>query len=95
MAYSVSSIMLAEIGDLFFIPFVLFAVTFWIWILVDCAKHEVEGSSKIAWLLIILFAGPIGAPLYFFVRGLPRRRHPQFHPASPLHQPWRKNQRIQ
>ena len=49
------------------------ALAFWIWMLVDCANHESEGSTKIAWLLIILLAGIVGAPLYFFVRKLPRR----------------------
>jgi hypothetical protein len=48
------------------------AFAFWVWMLVDCANHENEGSTKIAWLLIILLAGVVGAPLYFFVRKLPR-----------------------
>ena len=44
------------------------------WMIVDCATKEEESGNKIAWLLIILLAGFIGAPLYFFVRKLPRKR---------------------
>jgi len=46
---------------------------FWIWMIVDCANNEKEGSTKIAWLLVILLAGIVGAPLYFLVRKLPRK----------------------
>jgi hypothetical protein len=52
---------------------VVAAFAFWVWMLLDCANHEVEGGTKIAWLLIILLAGVIGAPLYFSLRKLPRR----------------------
>ena len=48
-------------------------MAFWIWMIVDCANHEKEGSTKIAWLLVILLAGFIGAPLYFLIRRLPRK----------------------
>ena len=47
---------------------------FWIWMLIDCALHEEPAGSKIAWILILLLANCIGAPVYFFVRYLPRRR---------------------
>jgi len=56
------------------IPLMLFSMglfAFWIWMIVDCATKEDEGS-KIAWLLVIILIGAIGAPLYFFVRKLPR-----------------------
>jgi len=41
--------------------------------IVDCAQYETDGTTKIVWLLVILLAGFIGAPLYFFVRKLPRK----------------------
>ena len=44
-------------------------MAFWIWMLVDCANNE---PSKVAWILIILFASCVGAPVYYFVRKLPR-----------------------
>ena len=52
-------------------------LAFWIWMIVDCAIYEKEGSTKIAWMLVILFAGPIGAPLYFVIRKLLRTRQRQ------------------
>ncbi len=67
--------MLADIGELFVLPLGLLAMAFWVWMIVDCAKHETEGSTKIAWLLIIIFEGVIGAPLYFFIRKLLRQRY--------------------
>ena len=94
MIYQPDAIMLADIGGLFFLPIGLFALAFWIWMIVDCAKHELEGSTKIAWLLVILLAGIIGAPLYFFIRRLPRQSCVQHQSAVPVYQPWDKHQRI-
>jgi Phospholipase_D-nuclease N-terminal len=72
----------------------LLFLLFWIWMIVDCIKHETSDSTKIAWILVLVFTGIIGAPIYFFVRRLPRRRVQRFDPASPLYQPWDKNQKI-
>lgn len=87
------TVMLADIGGLLLLPFALLAFAFWLWMIVDCATHE-AGSTMLAWLLAILFAGIIAAPLYFFLRRFPRQRSAQFLPASPLYQPWQKDQRI-
>lgn len=56
--------LLAAVGAIF---------AFWVWMIVDCANYEKEGSTKIAWLLVILLAGIIGAPLYYLIRKLPRK----------------------
>ena len=48
-------------------------LAFYIWMIVDCAKNEDEGNTKIVWILVILLTGCIGAPLYFIVRKLPRK----------------------
>jgi hypothetical protein len=88
-----SSVILADIGGLLLLPIGLLALAFWLWTVVDCARHE-TGSSMVAWLLLILFVGIIGAPLYFFLRKLPRHHSARFHLASHLYQPWRKDQRI-
>jgi hypothetical protein len=85
---------LADIGGALLLPIALLPVAFWIWTIVDCVKRETDGSTKIAWLLIILLVGIIGAPVYFFVRWLPRRRKPGYRALSPLYQPWQKDQRI-
>mgnify|MGYP002737961838 CR=1 FL=1 len=57
---------------------VLGGIPFWLWMIVDCISRETETGNKIAWLLVILFANILGAPLYFLARKLPRdgRRAP-------------------
>ena len=88
------TVMLADIGGLLLLPFALLAFAFWFWMVVDCARHE-TGSTMIAWLLAILFAGIVAAPLYFLLQRLPRcQQKPQFDLARNLYQPWQKNQRI-
>ena len=48
---------------------------FWIWMLVDCIKHESdEGNNKLIWVLIILFTQLLGAVIYFFVQRRERMR---------------------
>ncbi len=53
----------------------LFLLGFWIWMLVDCIKHEPsEGNDKIIWVLVIVFTKFIGAAIYYFVRRRKRLR---------------------
>lgn len=59
---------------LIFGAFVVGMFGFWIWMLVDCAVKEKEGTDKIVWMLIILFTNFIGALIYLFARKLPRDR---------------------
>ena len=55
--------------------FGLITMAFWIWMLVDCLKHEPsEGNDKIIWVLVIVLANWIGALIYFFVRRPERKR---------------------
>ncbi|HLH53635.1 MAG TPA: PLD nuclease N-terminal domain-containing protein [Verrucomicrobiae bacterium] len=70
----------------------LLFLMFWIAMLVDCVNHETR--DKIGWILVLIFLGIIGAPLYFFIRRLPRRRAQRLTPGSPLYQPWKKDQEI-
>ncbi len=58
--------------ELLVLALVAGAIAFWIWMIVDCANHENPGGTKVCWLLVILLAGIIGAPLYFVMRRLPR-----------------------
>ena len=47
----------------------VFAMVFWIWMLIDCAtKERNEGNDKLIWILVILFTHLLGALIYFFVR---------------------------
>ena len=88
------SMMFADIGGLLLLPFGLLALGFWLWMIVDCAKHEDEGSTKIFWVLVILFASVLGAPLYFIVRRLPRKKRGGYQATLPVYQPWNKEKRI-
>ena len=62
-----------------FLTFMVFsagALAFWIWMLVDCLKHEPpEGNDKMIWVLVIVLTNWIGALIYFFVRRPERRRN--------------------
>ncbi len=44
---------------------------FCIWMLIDCANND-SSNFKTAWILIILLAGCIGAPIYLVARKIPR-----------------------
>ena len=42
---------------------------FWIWAILDCARHEsANNNDKIVWILIILLLHWVGALLYTLVR---------------------------
>jgi hypothetical protein len=80
----------ADIGGLLLMPIFFLGFAFWAWMLVDCANREKEGSARLAWLLIVLFANVVGAPLYFFLRKMPRQRRAQYQTPRELYQPWRQ-----
>jgi hypothetical protein len=48
--------------------FGLIAVIFWIWVLVDCARRKFRNNlEKIIWIVVLVFAGIIGALVYLIV----------------------------
>ena len=49
------------------------AFVFWIRMIIDCVKNEPEGNDKLVWILVIIFAGIVGALIYHFLRR-PQRR---------------------
>ena len=58
---------------LMFLGIGLLGTVFWIWMLVDCAKHEPkEGNDRLIWILVIALLHLPGALIYFFVRKLQR-----------------------
>lgn len=60
---------------LFFLPVVLLATVFWVWMLVDCASKEPsQGNDKIIWILVIIFTHWIGALIYYLVRRPERKK---------------------
>jgi hypothetical protein len=94
MTCLISGIILAAGGGLLLLPVGLLAFAFWIWMIVDCAKYETRDTTKIAWLLIIFLIGVIGAPLYFFLRHIPRQSAARHQITSHVYQPWQKDARI-
>lgn len=46
----------------------IFSFVFWILMIVDCVKRKFkEDSEKIIWILVIVFAGIVGALIYYFI----------------------------
>ncbi len=41
---------------------------FWILMIVDCVKRKFkDDTEKVVWLLVIIFAGIVGALIYYFI----------------------------
>ena len=58
-------------------PIFIGMLAFWVWMIVDCAKHETsEGYQKVAWLILIVAGKLIGALVYYFVRRRDRLQAP-------------------
>jgi len=47
--------------------FGLIVVVFWIIQIVDCLKSNFSGYNKIVWILVLIFLGPLGALVYYFL----------------------------
>ena len=58
--------------ELILILVILAGMGFWVWMIVDCAKHETSSTQKLIWLIVIILFWILGAGLYFLVRKLPR-----------------------
>lgn len=60
--------------ELLILLVVIPGIIFWVWMLAECATRESDaGNARLVWVVIILFAGIIGAAIYFFARR-PQRR---------------------
>jgi len=61
------SLILPLILGLLFLIIGILAFIFWIWMIVDAAKRKFKtDGEKIAWVLIVVFVGIIGAAIYYF-----------------------------
>ncbi len=49
---------------LLFVLFGILFTAFWIWMLIDCIRRDFK--DKTLWILILIFANLIGAPVYYF-----------------------------
>ena len=74
-------------GDLFVIFGIVWLVAFavWIWALIDCIQVAndamYQSGTKLIWVLVIVFLGPLGAILYLLI-GRPKRGTPPRTTAS-------------
>ena len=60
------------LAALFFVLIIIaisvFIFVFWISMIIDCVKRKFkDDSSKILWILILIFLGILGAIIYYFV----------------------------
>lgn len=60
------------VGELLILLFVLVLAVpsagLWIWVLLDLARHEPEGSNRTTWMMVVALTGVIGALAYLIVR---------------------------
>jgi len=57
----------------FFFGIVILTSIFWLWMLIDCLKRK-KFDDKLVWVLVLIFLGPIGAVLYYFLVRSKKRR---------------------
>ena len=59
---------------LFFVVMIA-ALVFWIFMIIDCAKRnfKTEGE-KVAWVIVVVIAGVLGAIIYYFAVKLPAKK---------------------
>jgi len=58
----------------------LAAFAFWLWMLIDViTKCPSEENKKVIWILVVIFAGIVGAIVYYFVQ---RPKNPPTGPAA-------------
>jgi len=61
------------LGEALVILTLLGGLALWIWMIVDCATKEEQGSVRAMWIVVVAVFGIFGALLYLFVRKMPRR----------------------
>ncbi len=54
------------LGMIFFILFAIFAVGFWIAMLIDCLKRK-NFDDKLVWVIVLCLLGLVGAVIYYFL----------------------------
>ena len=53
------------------VPLLVLMITlpFWVWMLIEVlTKEPADSDQRLAWVLVVLLAGPLGALIYFFAR---------------------------
>jgi prolipoprotein diacylglyceryltransferase len=61
----------------------ILAFVVWLWMLIDCLKREDYDAEneKLLWALVVIFAGIIGAALYYFL--VKRKKEKAMAPEEP------------
>ena len=74
MATDISPVLSPVIGILIFLiiltffALIIFLIVFWILMIIDAAQRKFKtDGEKIAWILILVFLGWLGAIIYYFV----------------------------
>lgn len=61
------SLMMVAVFLLLFVLSVLGTIL-WVWMIIDCAKRKFKNDNdRVLWILVLVFAGLIGALIYYFV----------------------------
>lgn len=50
------------------IALVIALFTFWIMMLVDATKRDMDSNQRVVWILVIALLGVLGATIYYFAR---------------------------
>jgi hypothetical protein len=60
-------VILMLFAALLIIGLAIFLTVFWILMIIDCAKRKhLSDGERVAWILILVFLGFIGATIYYF-----------------------------
>jgi hypothetical protein len=60
--------MIAPVFGLFHLILFIAVFVFWIWMLIDCLQNpRLQGTDKLAWVLVVLFLHVLGAAIYYFI----------------------------
>lgn len=60
--------LLAAFFGLIAVVISILAFIFWVLMIVDCVKRNFkESNEKIVWIIVLIFAGVLGALIYYFV----------------------------
>lgn len=59
---------------MFFLPFGMLTLAFWIWMLVDAAQNRgLDQNERVIWIVVVALTHFLGAAIYFFI-GRPKRK---------------------
>lgn len=60
---------------LFIVAIAVFALVFWIWMIIDCAKRDFKkDNDKVIWILVIVLLQVLGAIIYYFAIKMSNRK---------------------